>query len=322
MNTSSGNGKLGNRVLITGCEGFIGSHVAEFLVGMGLSVYGTVFQNTGNIDHLGDKLNVRKCNVTDRESVRAIVEEVRPDYVFHLAAQSLILASWQDMEKTFNINVMGTIHLLDCIRAAGLDPVIEFACSSDEYDYADADGSLTKESDELCPSSPYGISKLAEDMLGLVCWQVFGTKVIRIRPFSVVGPRKVSDACSDFARDIAGIEAGKRANLSVGNLDAVRDFLDIEDAVKAMWLLAEKGAPGQVYNICSGKGSRIGDVLDKLIAISAHQVEVRPDPSRMRLSDKPFLVGDNSKLRELGWEPTIPLEDTLTNILNYWRANT
>ena len=308
-----------NKCLITGCEGFIGSHLADFLLEMGFSVYGIVYQDTKNIDHLGGRLNVRKCNITDKETVWSILEEVRPDYVFHLAAQSLIPASWQDAEKTFNINVLGTIYLLDGIRKAGLDPVIEIACSSDEYGYTAANDSLIKESGELCPSSPYGVSKLAVDKLSYIYWQAYNMKIIRIRPFSVVGPRKVSDACSDFAKAIIEIEAGKRTSLSVGNLDAVRDFVDIKDAVKAMWLLAEKGTPGQVYNICSGKGYRIKDILDKLIALSAHHIKIRPDPSRMRPSDKPFLVGDNSKLRELGWTQQISLDQTLADILAYWR---
>jgi GDP-4-dehydro-6-deoxy-D-mannose reductase len=313
---------LEKRILITGCEGFIGSYLAEFLVGMGFSVYGIVYQDTRNIDHLGDKLFIHNCNITDKETLRSVIEEVKPNYVFHLAAQSLLSASWQDMEKTFNINVLGTIYLLEGIRKTGLAPVIEIACSADEYGYTPSNESLIKESSELRPSSPYGVSKLAIDMLSHIYWQTYGMKIIRIRPFQIVGPRKVSDACSDFARGIAEINAGKRANLIVGNLDAIRDFVDVKDAVKAMWLLAEKGKLGQDYNICSGKGYRIKDILAKLIALSPHPIEVLTDPSRMRPSDKPFLVGDNSKLRELGWAPAIRIEDTLASILNYWRGIT
>ncbi|MFC2002722.1 GDP-mannose 4,6-dehydratase [Chloroflexota bacterium] len=309
------------KCLITGCGGFIGSHLAEFFVEMGFSVYGIVYPDTKNINHLGGRLNIYNCNIMDKEKVLSILEEVSPDYVFHLAAQSLPYVSWRDIENTFIINVVGTIHLLEGIRKIGLDPLIVIACSSDEYGYPIANDSLIKESDELCPSSPYGVSKLAEDMLSHIYWQAYGMKIIRIRPFTIVGPRKVSDVCSDFASGIAEIENGESTILNVGNLDAIRDFVDIKDAVQAIWLLVEKGASGQVYNICSGKGYRIKDILNKLIALSSDYIVVHHDPSRMRPSDKPYLVGDNSKLRALGWEPTINIEDTLSNILSYCREH-
>ncbi len=310
-----------NRVLITGCEGFIGSYLAELLAGMGLSVYGIVYSETKNVEHLGGRISIRNCNIADTEKVNTILADVKPDYVFHLAAQSLLTDSWRNPEQTFIINLLGTLYLLEGIRKAGLDPVIEIACSSDEYAYHNAGESPIKESAELCPSSPYGVSKLAADMLGYIYWRNYGMKIIRIRPFSIIGPRKISDACSDFARGIAEIEAGKKANLSVGNLDAVRDFVDVRDAVEAMWLLAEKGMPGQVYNICSGKGYRIKEILDTLISISSQKIEIQPDPNRMRSSDKPALIGDCSKLSELGWKPRIPIEETLTDILDYWRKD-
>lgn len=312
-------GNLENRILITGCEGFIGSYLAELLTGMGLSVHGMVYQDTGYLDQLGDRINLYRCSITDKEKVTAVLAETKPHYVFHLAAQSLLTDSWRYLEQTFTVNVLGTVCLLEGIRSLGLDPVIEIACSSDEYAYRQGEVPI-QESSEISPSSPYGVSKLAADMLGHIYWQNYGTKIVRIRPFSIIGPRKVSDACSDFARAIADIEHGRRAKLGVGNLDTVRDFVDVRDAVEAMWLLAEKGTPGQVYNICSGKGYRIKEILDILISISSQKIEIQPDPNRMRSSDKPVLVGDCSKLSELGWKPRIPIEETLVDILDYWRA--
>ena len=146
-------------------------------------------------------------------------------------------------------------------------------------------------------------------------------KIVRLRPFYIIGARKTSDACSDFARGIAEIEAGRRDSLSVGNLEAVRDPVDVRDAVRAMWLLAEKGKPGDVYNICSAKGYRIKDILDKLVSLSRQPIRVHTDPKLLRPSDEPVLISDCSKLSELGWKPQIPLEKTLSDILDYWRTS-
>lgn len=274
--------KPGDRVFITGCEGFIGSYLAELLIDMGFDVHGTVYQDTGNIGHLEGTLNVYDCNILDKEKLQSIFENVRPAYVFHLAAQSLIPESWADPERTFKINVLGTVCLFESIRRARLDPVIEVACSSDEYEYIDDGGSPIQESGALCPSSPYGVSKLAEDMLSHVYWQAYGMKIIRVLPFSIIGPRKLSDACSDFAGGIAEIEAGKSAKLRVGNLDAVRDFVDVRDVVRAMWLIADKGVAGQAYNICSGNGRKLEDILARLTSLSSRHIDLVIDPKRMR----------------------------------------
>jgi GDP-4-dehydro-6-deoxy-D-mannose reductase len=306
-----------NRCLITGCEGFIGSYLAEYLVEQGLDVYGLVFQDTGNLASVVSRLHIIKGNVADKDNMQSLIEEVRPDFIFHLAAQSLIPASWEDPEKTFIINILGTLYLIESIKKLGLNTVIEITGSSDEYGKM---STSIKESAALAPSSPYGVSKMAQDMLGNIYFQAFGLKIVRIRPFAIIGPRKVSDACSDFARGIAEIEAGRKDSLSIGNLESVRDFIDVRDAVRAMWMIAEKGEPGQVYNICSGKGHSIKEVLDSLISLSSRKIKVIADPGRMRPSDKPLLVGDNSKLSELGWQPQIPLERTLADILDYWRG--
>jgi GDP-4-dehydro-6-deoxy-D-mannose reductase len=306
------------RCLITGCEGFIGSYLAEYLVERQFNVYGLVFQETLNLESVKCHMNIIKGNVVDKDRMQSIIEEISPDFVFHLAAQSLIPASWKDPEKTFTINILGTLYLLESIKNLQLNPVIEITGSSDEY--GTLNGQI-QESAALTPSSPYGVSKMAQDMLGNIYSQAFGMKIVRTRPFSVIGPRKELDACSDFARGIAEIEAGKKKSLRVGNLEAVRDFVDVRDAAEAMWMVAEKGSPGQVYNICSGKGKCMKDILNTLTALSSQKIKIVFDPQRMRPSDKPLLVGDNSKIIELGWHPEIPLEKTLADILEYWRGN-
>lgn len=310
----------GNRVLITGCEGFIGSYLAELLISRGLEVSGMVFQDTNLLNHIGNKIRLLRGSITDKDRVAAIIMELMPDYIFHLAAQSLPMDSWRNPELAIIVNTIGTLHLLEAVRAAGIDPLIEIACSSDEYASQRSSEATIAELGEIGPSSPYGVSKLAADMLGQIYWQNYGMRIIRIRPFSIIGPRKTGDACSDFARCIVGIESGKNTKLSVGNIDAVRDFVDVRDTVDAMWLLAEKGNPGHAYNICSGKGTSIKDILDKLTSMSSHQIEIEQSPERIRQSDKPYLIGDCSKLKALGWRQSIPLDKTLQDILNYWRS--
>ncbi len=320
MKKSSGKTMQKRKCLITGCGGFIGSHLAELLLEKGLTVYGTAHRASGNIDHLKDRLTVFTCDILERSRLEAIVAETAPDYIFHLAAQTLIVPSWQDPEKTLTVNVLGTLYLLESVRKAGIDPVIQIAGSSAEYGQTAPEDTPIKEDHRLSPSSPYGVSKSAEDMLAHLYWRSYGMRIIRVRPFLVIGPRKTPDACSDFARGIAEIEAGQRDILKVGNLSPIRDFVDVRDAVRAMWLLMEKGTPGEVYNICSGEGRRIKDILDGLLSLSTKPVSVREDPGAWRPSDEPALIGDNSRLSQLGWKHRFSIDKTLADTLDYWRA--
>lgn len=310
------------RCLITGVGGFLGSHLAEFLLAQGMAVYGTVHRNTKNIEHLKLRLTVLPCDILEKQQMKAIVAEVKPDVVVHLAAQTLPALSWRDAETTFQVNISGTLCLLDAIREAGGDPVVEVACSSAEYGFTSEHEIPIKETTELRPASPYGVSKVAADLLSLLYWQAYGMKVVRVRPFLVMGPRKVGDVCSDFARGIVEVEKGQSDGLRVGNLEAVRDFLDVRDAVRALWILAEKGAPGEVYNVCSGVGHSVREVLKILISLATRPIPVGPDPSHLRPADEPAVVGDNTRLRALGWEPQIPLGRALDTVLDYWRRAT
>jgi len=310
-----------NRCLITGCGGFIGSHLADFLVEKGIVVYGVVHQHPENLNHLKDKITILECDISDRKEVDDVISEVKPDRVFHLAAQSLILSSWQDPEKTIKTNILGTFYLLDSIRKANIDPLIEVVCSSAEYGFNYESEIPIREDKEFRPSSPYGVSKVGQDMLAYLYWHSYNMRIIRARPFYIVGPRKTSDSCSDFARGIAMVEKGQTEILSIGNLDVIRDIADIRDCVRAMWLLTECGVPGEVYNICSGRGYKMGDILDKLLSLSPSKIKVCQSRQRIRPSDDSILIGDNSKLCELGWKPQIPIEKTLSNMLEYWRKN-
>lgn len=312
---------MAKRVLITGCEGFVGSHLADLLVGKGLQVCGMVYGDTGNLRHLRGKMAILECDLKESRAVKALIVKVKPDIVFHLAAQSFVTVSWENPEETLRTNVLGTFYLLDSIREAGIDSVIEIVGSSSVYGPRNEGEMPLSEERDYRPTSMYAVSKVSEDMLGHFYWKVYGMKIIRVRPFNMTGPRKTYDACSDFARGIVEIEKGFKKVLEVGRLDTVRDFTDGRDAVKALWLLSEKGEPGDVYNLCSGKATRMDDILTKLLSLSRKEIKYRVVQEKMRPYDDPIYVGDNNKLRSLGWEPEIQMEKTLSDLLDYWREN-
>lgn len=310
------------KALITGCGGFLGSHLADFLVAKGLDVYGTVSEETKNLDQLQGKIKIIKCDISNRASVEKIVSEIKPNYIFHLAAQSFVIVSWQDPEITFKTNILGTLYLLDAVRKANIDPVIEIACSSAEYGMTYDDEIPISENKVFRPSSPYAVSKIAMDMVAGLYWKTYKMKILRIRFFNISGPRKLFDACSDFARGVAEVEKGLKPFMTVGNINGTRDITDYRDAISAMWLLIEKGAYGEVYNVCSGQGYKVRDLLDQLIAMAKKKIDVKEkDPAKLRPIDDPLFIGDNSKIKKLGWSPKIPIEQTLKDTLEYWRKN-
>lgn len=310
------------RCLITGCEGFIGSHLADLLVNMGHEVYGTVYGDTTNIKHLKGKIAILDCDVNDTEKVKETIQKSKPDYIFHLAAQSFVMASWEDPHLTLKTNILGTLNLLEAARRMEVNPLIEIVGSSSVYGPRSVEELPLKEETDFRPTSFYAVSKVGEEMLGYLYAKVYGMKVIRVRPFNMTGPRKTGDACSDFTRGLVEIEKGLKRYLEVGNLETVRDFTDGRDAVKALWIIAQKGVAGEVYSLCSGKGYKMKDILNMAIKLSGlEKVEVRQVPSKMRPYDDPIYIGDNSKLRRLGWEPKIPMEKTLSDMLEYWRSS-
>jgi GDP-4-dehydro-6-deoxy-D-mannose reductase len=311
----------GIKCLVTGSNGFIGSYLVDFLIKMGFTVIGTLHQKTTKLTPMLNKITVYMCDILDKEKLEEIVRRVKPDFVFHLAAQSSIPLSWQEPEKTLQTNILGTLYLLESIRKADIDPLIEVVCSSAEYGLINEGDVPIKECHGFKPLSPYAVSKIGQDMLAYLYSQVYKMKIIRIRPFYITGPGKIFDALSDFARGIVEIERGQRDLLQVGNLEGIRDVVDVRDCVKAMWLLAERGEAGEVYNVCSGKGYKIREILDIMLSFSNKNIEVRQDPAKMRTSEEPILVGDNSKLCKIGWRPQIPLEKTLSDILDFWREN-
>ncbi len=307
--------------LITGCEGFIGSHLADLLVEKGIPVIGMIYGDTYNINHLHNKIDTHECDMKDQQKVEGIIKTVKPDFVYHLAAQSFVTVSWDDPDETLRSNVLGSFYLLEAIKKYSPDAKVLVVGSSAVYGPRDETELPLGEETSFKPTSMYAVSKIAEESLGYFYGRVFGMHVIRVRPFNMTGPRKTYDACSDFAKGIVEVERGSKECLEVGNLETIRDFTDGRDAVKALHLLTEKGKPGDLYNLCSGKPRKIRDILDKYISLCNNNVQYKIVPERSRTFDDPIYVGDNSKLVNLGWKPEIPIDRTLSDMLDWWRNN-
>jgi GDP-4-dehydro-6-deoxy-D-mannose reductase len=311
------------RVLITGVNGFIGSHLAEMLVKKGFDVYGTIYdKNNKNLAAVKDSVKLFDLDINDRAAVEDVIKKIMPDYIFHLAAQAYVMPSWEDMESTLKTNVFGTLYILDAVRKFKLKPSIVVACSSAEYGLSHENEIPIKETREFRPSSPYAVSKVTTDMVSYLYFRAYNLKIIRARLFNTIGPRKKGSAVSDFAMMIAEVESGKRKTVDVGNLNGVIDFTDVRDCINALLLLADKGDYGEAYNICSGQGYKLKDVLEKMVQLSGSKIEIREDLEKVRPLEDPIFVGDNSKLRRLGWAPTISLEKTIRDSLDYWRNET
>ena len=314
------------RALITGITGFAGSHLADYLLAeqSDVEIFGTYRWRSRmeNIDHLDGKIKLLECDLRDAAAVHGVLAEVRPDYIFHLAAQSYVPASWRAPSDTLTTNLIGQTNIFEAVRMLELDPVIQIAGSSEEYGLVLPDEVPIKETNPLRPLSPYAVSKVGQDLLAYQYFRSYGLKTIRTRGFNHTGPRRGEVfVTSNFAKQIASIEAGLREPvIRVGNLEAQRDFTDVRDMVRAYWLAVTKAKHGEVYNLASGKAVTIRELLDQLLALSETKVEVEVDPERLRPSDVEILLGDFSKFKaDTGWEPSIPLEQTLRDTLDFWR---
>jgi GDP-4-dehydro-6-deoxy-D-mannose reductase len=314
------------RALITGITGFAGSHLADCLLTQkNIEVFGITRwrSRTENIDHLKGKVTLAECDLRDPFSVREVLRKTRPERVYHLAAQSYVPMSWVAPSETLTTNLIGEVNLFEALRQeAMLDTRVQLACSSEEYGQVLPGEIPIKETNPLRPLSPYGVSKVAQDYLGYQYHKSYRMFIVRTRGFNHTGPRRGEVfVTSNFARQIAEIEKKKKEPvIYTGNLEAVRDFTDVRDTVRGYYLSLEKGEPGEVYNVCSGKGHKVREVLDILLSFSKIKITTQQDPKRMRPSDVELLVGDPSKFeKQTGWKPTIPFEQTLEDLLNYWR---
>ena len=312
------------RVLITGAAGFVAGHLIELLhqEEPDVEVFGLARPH-GAPPQLPGRVTVIEADLLDAAGMNAAVTLAQPDRVVHLAAQSSPQKSLADPHETLQTNVTGALHLLEAVRKLRTPPRVLLVGSSEEYGLASPAEVPLRETAPLRPNSPYAVSKIAQSYLGLQYALAHRIPVVRTRTFHHTGPgRGESFAESSFARQIVEIERGGREPvLRVGNLDAIRDFADVRDTVRAYRLLLDRGESGEVYNVCTGRGQRIRDLLDILLKASGVRAEVRVDEKRLRPSDIPVLVGDPEKLqRTTGWEPRIDLEKTLRDLLGYWRA--
>jgi GDP-4-dehydro-6-deoxy-D-mannose reductase len=315
------------RVLITGITGMAGSHLADYLLEMGgIEVHGIKRwrSRTENIEHIMDKVALHECELKDVFSVKTVLRAVRPDRIYHLAAQSFVPTSWNSPADTLMNNIVGELNILEAIRELDLkDTRMHIAGSSEEYGFVYENEVPIKETNPLRPLSPYAVSKIGQDYLAYQYYKSYGIFSVRTRAFNHTGPRRGEVfVTSSFARQIALIEKGiQKPVIYVGNLEAKRDFSDIRDVVKAYYISLEKGGAGEVYNIGNDKAYSIREVLEMLLSFSKIKVSIEEDSERMRPSDVPLLICDSSKFREkTGWRPEIPFEKTLEDLLNYWRG--
>ena len=336
-----------DNILITGSNGFVGSHLIDFLIDTDFRIYGLDRPSSSfrKVKHNFDRIEFSKnkkqkffgkrikiasnrenlifleCDVKNDFLLDKIILELAPKYIFHFGAQPYIIPSWEDPVNTIETNVIGTINIFESIKRHKISSKVIVACTAAEFGTTANIGRPLRETDALKALHPYGISKIAAELLSRQYYINFGIESINLRFFNLTGTRRTEDAASDFIRKIVQIDLGlKDPLLEVGNLLPYRDLLDIRDAISAIWLAATKGTPGETYHICSSKKIQIKEVLDISLSFSKKKIEVLENtPHKLRKTDEDIIIGDNSKIQsELGWSPKIPLNQTLKEMFGYW----
>lgn len=314
------------KILITGITGFVGSHLAEYILGLKErhKVYGICRWRSPreNLRNIYNKIDLVEADLCDLSALIRHLETIKPNVIFHLGAQSYVLTSFNSPIQTLCTNAIGTTNLLEAVRITKIDPVIHVCSSSEVYGQVDEKDVPIKETCPFRPASPYAVSKVAEDMIAYQYYISYGMKTIRTRMFTHSGARRGDVfVLSSFAKQIAAAELGLREPVVlVGNLKSVRTFCDVRDAVRAYWILVNKCKPGEVYNIGGNRTMTVGEALYILLSLSKIKIKVKVDPQLLRPSDVTLQIPCIDKFKdETGWQPEIPLEKTLEDILQYWR---
>ncbi len=337
-----------DKILISGANGFLGSHLTDYCIKQGKKVYGIDLPDRPlkNLSHytqgkllfsLDEKIKMFdefiqiptssedfifiEGDLNNAELLEKIIKKTNPKYIFHFGAQPLVIPSWEDPVTTIKTNVIGTINIFEAIKKHKIKTRVIVACTSAEYGTTTSINRPLKETDPLLAIHPYGISKIATELLARQYYINFGIEAINVRFFNQTGPRKIGDACADFISKIAKIELElTEPIIEVGNLNPYRDFTGIRDSLEAIWLAATKGKPGETYNVCTGKKIQIRQILNIALSFSSKKIEVRENtPKKLRKTDEDIILGDNSKIKkELGWEVSTPFEETLKDMYEYW----
>ncbi len=314
------------KVLITGISGMVGSHLAEYILAdhPEVDLHGLIRWRTP-LDHLvaiKDRIALHYGDLRDLNSLIVVIKKIQPDWIFHLAAQSFVTTSFDAPVDTLSTNVIGTTNLLDALRITGVDAKVHVCSSSEVYGQVLADEVPITEANPFRPASPYAVSKVGEDMIAFQYFLSYGIRTVRTRMFTHTGPRRGDVfAESAYAKQIVEVEYGLRKNpIRVGNLDSIRTFADVRDAVRAYWVLMEKCPAGEVYNIGGNRTMTLRDMLEILKGMATCRIEHVVDPALLRPSDVTLQIPDTSKFKTAtGWEPRIPFEETLKNILDFYR---
>lgn len=307
------------RILITGAAGFVGSHLIELLEQEPAPITAWLRPGTEPAHH-GSRVEWHRVEMLDRDAVAKAIAECAPTAIYHLAGVPHVGDSWSNTHETFAGNVLGTHHLFAALRRAALRPRV--LITSTAFVYAPADHAIT-EHDVVRPNSPYGTSKLAQEMLSQRAWEDDGIPAVIARAFNHVGPRQSpSFVASSIAKQIAEIEQGRKPPvLSMGNLDAQRDIMDVRDTVRAYRAMMASASPGAAYNVCSGHAVPVRTLVELMQDKARVPIRIEQDPARFRKNDTPLVLGDHGKLTaDTGWSPQIPLSQTVENLIDYWRS--
>ncbi|MFH1186736.1 MAG: GDP-mannose 4,6-dehydratase [Candidatus Levyibacteriota bacterium] len=314
------------KIIVTGSTGFVGSYLLKYLASFKkYQIFGTYLTDGSlkRLSSLKNEVSFKKLDLNSKKDTQALIKDIKPDIIFHLAASTSPAQSFKNPLETIVNNVSSELNILESIREKKLfNTKILIVSSAEIYGLVEKKDLPISEDAPLKPTSPYSVSKIAQDFLGLQYYLSYKIPIIRVRPFNHIGPRQSEGfVVPDFAKKIAEIEKGKRESIvNVGNLEAKRDFTDVRDVVRAYILLIEKGIPGEVYNIGSGVSYKISKILEILLSLSSSKIKVEVDKKLLRPADIPELVCNSTKLKKLtGWKPEIPVEKTLKDTLDYWR---